>query len=170
MNGDPSQGSIVTIENMQQMPMPVIIEFTTESGSKSRHKLPVEIWKRNKKWTFKHDSDEPLKRVKIDPDFVLPDVNSSNNTWTPELGAANAENLSAYVGEYSSSMIPVIIKMVVENNELVAVVDGQPNLYLTNDGDGKFLFEEADLEIQFNEEKSSFEMSVSGQIFEFKRK
>tara|TARA_B100001564_G_scaffold359995_1_gene384501 strand:+ start:73075 stop:75333 length:2259 start_codon:yes stop_codon:yes gene_type:complete len=170
VNGDPSQGSIVTIENMQQMPMPVIIEFTTESGSKSRHKLPVEIWKRNKKWTFKYDSDEPLKRVKIDPDFVLPDVNSSNNTWNPEIGAANAENLSAYVGEYSSSMIPVVIKMVVENNELVAVVDGQPNLYLTNDGDGKFLFEEADLEIQFNEEKSSFEMSVSGQIFEFKRK
>ena len=170
VNGDPSQGSIVTIENMQQMPMPVIIEFTTESGSKSRHKLPVEIWKRNKKWTFKYDSDEPLKRVKIDPDFVLPDVNSSNNTWTPEIGAANAENLSAYVGEYSSSMIPVVIKMVVENNELVAVVDGQPNLYLTNDGDGKFLFEEADLEIQFSEEKSSFEMSVSGQIFEFKRK
>ena len=67
-------------------------------------------------------------------------------------------------------MIPVVIKMVVENNELVAVVDGQPNLYLTNDGDGKFLFEEADLEIQFSEEKSSFEMSVSGQIFEFKRK
>lgn len=170
VNGDPSQGSIVTIENMQQMPMPVIIEFTTESGAKSRHKLPVEIWKRNKKWTFKYDSDEPLKRVKIDPDFVLPDVNSSNNTWTPEIGATNAENLSAYVGEYSSSMIPVVIKMVVENNELVAVVDGQPNLYLTNDGDGKFLFEEADLEIQFSEEKSSFEMSVSGQIFEFKRK
>ena len=45
-DGDPTKGAIVTIENLQQMPMPVILEFTTVSGTKSRHSLPVEIWKR----------------------------------------------------------------------------------------------------------------------------
>ena len=55
-------GSIITIENLQQMPMPVTMEITNISGKKTIHKLPVEIWKRNSKWTFKYNSNEPLKK------------------------------------------------------------------------------------------------------------
>ena len=34
VDGEPTKGAIVTIENLQQMPMPVTLEFTTESGAK----------------------------------------------------------------------------------------------------------------------------------------
>lgn len=169
-DGDPSKGAIVTIENLQQMPMPVTLEFTTESGTKTRHTLPVEIWKRNKKWTFKYDSTEPLKSVMIDPDYVLPDVNSSNNRWTPEIAAENAEDLSVYFGDYTSPAFPMVITISEKNGELVATAEGQPALPLTNDGDGKFISDEAGLEMQFNSEKTGFKLDIGGQVFEFNKK
>ena len=167
VDGNPAKGAIVTIENLKRMPMPVTLEFTTDSGKKTRHFLPVEIWKRNKKWTFKHNSTEPLKKVVIDPDYVLPDVNSGNNLWTANKAIENKEDLSVYLGEYSSDALPIIINITKKNGELVAIAEGQPELILTNEGDGKFIFEEADLEIQFNSEKSGFEINISGQIFKF---
>ena len=169
-DGDPSKGAIVTIENLQQMPMPVTLEFITESGAKTRHTLPVEIWKRNKKWTFKYDSTEPLKSVVIDPDYVLPDVDSSNNRWTPEIAAENAEDLTGYFGDYSSPAFPMVITISEKNGELVATAEGQPALPLTNDGGGKFISDEAGLEMQFNSDKTSFELNIGGQVFEFNKK
>ncbi len=169
VDGDPTKGAIVTIENLQQMPMPVTLEFTTESGDKTRHVLPVEIWKRNKKWTFKYDSTEPLKSVVIDPDYVFPDINSSNNRWTPEIAAENAEDLTGYFGDYSSAAFPMVITISENNGELVATAEGQPALPLTNDGGGKFISEEAGFELQFNSDKTSFELNISGQVFEFSK-
>lgn len=169
-DGDASKGAIVTVENLQQMPMPVILEFTTESGTKTRHTLPVEIWKRNTKWTFKYDSNEPLKSVVIDPDFVFPDVDSTNNRWTPEIAAENAEDLSPYVGDFSSPAFPMVIKISDNNGELTATAEGQPPLTLSNEGSGKFLAEEAGIEMQFNAEKNGFELNIGGQVFEFTKK
>ena len=169
VGNDPSNGSLITIKNLQKMPMPVVMEITTESGKNSRYELPVEIWKRNKKWTFKYNSNEPLKRIIIDPDYVFPDINSDNNKWTPEIATENKEDLTIYVGEYKSQAFPMTVNIADENGELVAIAEGQPKLPLSNEGSGKFIFEEAGLEIQFNSEKSGFEMNISGQIFEFKK-
>src|SRR5690606_993996 len=40
-NFDAKNGARITIENLQKLPMPVVIEATTESGKKVRKKLPV---------------------------------------------------------------------------------------------------------------------------------
>ncbi len=169
-DGDPTKGAIVTIENLQQMPMPVTLEFTTVSGTKSRHSLPVEIWKRNKKWTFKYESTEELKSVVVDPDYVLPDVDSSNNRWTPEIAAENAEDLTPYFGDYTSAAFPMVINISEQSGELVAKAEGQPALALTNDCGGKFISDEAGLEMQFNSDNSGFELNIGGQVFEFNKK
>ena len=169
VNNNPSMGSIITIENLQQMPMPVTMEITNISGKKTTHKLPVEIWKRNSKWTFKYNSNEPLKKIVVDPNFVLPDINSANNIWTPEIASENAENLEGYVGEYKSASFPMSVSITEENGDLVAIAEGQPKLNLSNEGNGKFTFDEAGLEIQFDSEKNGFEMNISGQIFEFEK-
>ena len=169
VNNNPSMGSIITIENLQQMPMPVTMEITNISGEKTIHKLPVEIWKRNSKWTFKYNSNEPLKKIVVDPNFVLPDINSANNIWTPEIASENAENLEGYVGEYKSASFPMSVSIIEENGDLVAIAEGQPKLNLSNEGNGKFTFDEAGLEIQFDSEKNGFEMNISGQIFEFEK-
>lgn len=81
VNGDPKQGALVTIENEEQMAMPVIAEYTTASGKTGRKELPVEIWQNNVSWIFKLNTDEELTKVVLDPDHVFPDVNEMNNSW-----------------------------------------------------------------------------------------
>jgi hypothetical protein len=80
-DGDATKGSIITIENMDRMAMPAVIEVTEQGGKKSRVSLPVEIWQRGSTWTFRHASTGPIQTVVIDPDQKLPDYNSRNNTW-----------------------------------------------------------------------------------------
>ena len=64
--------------------MPVTIEITTESGNKLRKELPVEIWKKNVSWKFLVETEEPFKKVMIDPDFRYPDIDAKNNYWYPD--------------------------------------------------------------------------------------
>jgi hypothetical protein len=66
---------------MKEIPMPVTLEITTESGKKIRKNLPVEIWKKNIEWSFLVESSEAYKKIVVDPDYVYPDVNGNNNYW-----------------------------------------------------------------------------------------
>lgn len=81
VDGDPSKGAIITVANLEKMPMPLIVEATTASGGKERIKLPVEIWERNKSFVFTLPTTEVLNSVVIDPEKVFPDINPSNNSW-----------------------------------------------------------------------------------------
>ena len=81
VNGNPSEGALITIKNMREIPMPVTLEMTTESGNKIRKELPVEIWKNNTSWKFVVNTTEALTKVMIDPDFEYPDVDAKNNYW-----------------------------------------------------------------------------------------
>jgi len=76
-----SKGAVITIDNLQKMAMPVILEIKTVSGKVSRVKLPVEIWERNSSWTFNYPSTEEIESVTYDPDKVFPDINPDNNVW-----------------------------------------------------------------------------------------
>lgn len=78
---DPNINGMITIENFEKMPMPVVIDITTESGKVHRVKLPVEIWERNTQWTFEAPTDEKIVAVELDPDKVYPDYNPDNNRW-----------------------------------------------------------------------------------------
>ncbi|MEO6849594.1 MAG: M1 family peptidase, partial [Mucilaginibacter sp.] len=82
VDNDPSKGALITIDNLEKMAMPVILEIKTVSGKVDRINLPVEVWERNNTWTFKYPSTEELQSVTYDPDRVLPDYNPSNNVWT----------------------------------------------------------------------------------------
>jgi hypothetical protein len=79
---DFSKGAMITLDNLEKMAMPVILEIKTKSGKTDRIKLPVEIWERNASWVFKYPSTEEIESVTYDPDKVLPDYNAANNTWT----------------------------------------------------------------------------------------
>jgi hypothetical protein len=81
INNDAKNGALITIENLDQLAMPVILEFTTKSGKTERKTLPVEIWQNNASWKVKLNTSEELEKVVIDPDHSFPDVNSANNTW-----------------------------------------------------------------------------------------
>jgi len=81
VNGDAKQGALVTVDNLGQMALPVIAEYTTASGKTARKTLPVEVWQNNTSWTFRIDAGEELTKVVLDPDHAFPDSNEANNTW-----------------------------------------------------------------------------------------
>ncbi|MGF7077552.1 M1 family metallopeptidase [Mucilaginibacter sp. 3215] len=81
VDNDPTKGSLITLDNLGKMAMPVILEVKTKGGKVDRVKLPVEIWERYASWTFKYPSTEEIESVTYDPDKVLPDYNPENNVW-----------------------------------------------------------------------------------------
>ncbi|MNF13072.1 hypothetical protein D3C80_2147810 [compost metagenome] len=64
------------------MPMPIILEVKTKSGKTDMVKLSVDVWMRNKVWTVFYPTNEEVVSVVLDPKRVLPDVDSSNNSWS----------------------------------------------------------------------------------------
>ncbi|MCF0059452.1 M1 family metallopeptidase [Dyadobacter sp. CY356] len=80
---NPQKGSVITIENLDQMAMPAKVDVEEISGKKTRVELPIEVWQRGGKWSFRVDTQQPIKSVTIDPDNQLPDINPQNNTWRP---------------------------------------------------------------------------------------
>lgn len=81
VKNDPSQGSTITIENKEKLPMPVTVEVKESNGTTNRVHLPVEIWMKSGVWKFHYPSTSTITEVTIDPDNRLPDVNLNNNTW-----------------------------------------------------------------------------------------
>jgi hypothetical protein len=76
-----SSNAVVTIANLDQMAMPVILYYETQSGASGTIKLPVEVWNNTKTWKVRLPTTEKLKKVVIDPDKIFPDMNFANNTW-----------------------------------------------------------------------------------------
>lgn len=77
----PANGAAITIENVEQMPMPVTVLVKEANGKEQRIQLPVEIWQRSSSYTFTVPTTSELKEVTIDPEKNLPDWNRVNNTW-----------------------------------------------------------------------------------------
>ncbi len=84
VDGTADKGSLISIENLEKLAMPVTVEVTETNGKKGRINLPIEVWQRGATWTFKYNSTSPIKTVVVDPDQKLPDVNSKNNIWRAE--------------------------------------------------------------------------------------
>ncbi len=78
---NPAEGAVISVANMEQMAMPLVVAYETVSGKKGVVKLPVEIWNNTRLWKVKLPTVEKLKRVEIDPGKVFPDVNAANNSW-----------------------------------------------------------------------------------------
>lgn len=78
----PSGGNyLITVENDGQIPMPVKMLVTYDDGTTENVDLPVEIWQRGNSWTHLFETKKQVKRVILDPDKWLPDVNLLNDTW-----------------------------------------------------------------------------------------
>ena len=79
IRNDPGNGVNITIENLEKMAMPVLIQIKEENGKVHDLKLPVEIWQRGSSWTFHVNTTSNVTDVVLDPDKKLPDVNRNNN-------------------------------------------------------------------------------------------
>jgi len=75
----PENGAAITIENREQMPMPVPVLIKETNGKEHRITLPVEVWQRGGRWTFNVPTTSRITEVVLDPEKKLPDVNRQNN-------------------------------------------------------------------------------------------
>ena len=80
-HNDPAQGALITLENLNRLVMPVTLKIVQENGKTDTVRLPVEIWEKGGKYTLRFNSTIPLKKVIVDPERRLPDVNPKNNIW-----------------------------------------------------------------------------------------
>lgn len=166
-NNDYKSGSVIKLENIGQLPMPVKGEITFKDGSKQEFSLPVEVWKRNTEWTFELPTSKEIASVKLDPKGTLPDADPSNNTFKFTSAVAENVDLKAYQGTFSSKDIPLKIVTKVENGKLTAQATGQQPFPLEYDGEDKFVFELAQIELAFNKDKKGFTLNQGGQSFKF---
>jgi aminopeptidase N len=78
--GKPENGASVTVENLEQMVMPVPVYIKEANGKEHRFTLPVEVWQRGGNWTFSLPTTSRLTEVVLDPEKKLPDTNRMNNS------------------------------------------------------------------------------------------
>ncbi|MBX5439033.1 MAG: M1 family metallopeptidase [Thermoflavifilum sp.] len=83
---DRTKGVLLTLENKQQMVMPVMLKLSLQNGDTLRYRLPVEIWQRGAIYGVKLPTHVPIQQIEIDPDHILPDVDRSNNVWKAAQG------------------------------------------------------------------------------------
>ena len=79
---DTAKGAVITIENLEEMAMPVVLVINEENGKTDTLTLPVEIWQHGPTKAVAYPSTSTIKSVVIDPGHEFPDINPSNNTWT----------------------------------------------------------------------------------------
>lgn len=76
------RSAYITFETPGEMPMPVRYRVTFEDGETVDRELPVEVWAKATTWRAVIDANgRRIRKVEIDPDGLLPDVNLNNNVW-----------------------------------------------------------------------------------------
>jgi hypothetical protein len=161
VKNDPKQGVIITVENFEKMPMPIILDVKTKSGKVERVKLPVEIWQKNKEWSFKHNSTEEIESITLDPEHVFPDSNAENNLWTADKGIVEKDLiLDGYLGSYSNAQAPIKIVFSEKNGVLNVLITDYPSFSVESIGKDLFESKRAGLKFQFNDSKTGFDMII----------
>ena len=85
INNDSSKGALITVQNLEQMAMPVVMKIQQQNGKTDSIVLPAEIWQRGDAWTFSYHSTSAIKSIVIDPNHEMPEINPDNIVWPSPL-------------------------------------------------------------------------------------
>ncbi|GAA3768841.1 M1 family metallopeptidase [Flavobacterium ginsengiterrae] len=175
VKNDPAKGVVISVENFDKMPMPIVLDVKTKSGKVTRVNLPVEIWQRNNEWSFKHNSTEEIESITLDPDNAFPDNNESNNVWTAGKGKIEKDViLDGYLGTFVTNRAPLTIEVTEKNSTLSVEITDFPKFTVKPVPNEKDTFESkgAGLKFKYNEAKTGFDMIVlgNGQVLPFTKK
>jgi hypothetical protein len=75
----PFKGSLVTVQALDKMVMPVTLRVTFADGKSRDIRLPAETWIRHASTNVPVVSDSPVVKAVLDPDHKLPDKDRKNN-------------------------------------------------------------------------------------------
>lgn len=81
----------------------------------------------------------------------------------------NAEDLMKYLGDYTCDTFPLKIKVTMEDNILYAQATGQNSIPLEAYANDIFKFDPAGIQLQFNLDEGTFELTQGGMKMTFKR-
>jgi hypothetical protein len=84
---DPVKGSIITLENREEMVMPVVLAIGQENGASDTLVLPAEIWQHGAVKRIAFRSVSKIRSVVVDPRHEFPDVDTTNNVWKADTTA-----------------------------------------------------------------------------------
>ena len=71
----------VYLANAGDLPMPVALRLTLADGTTRDVRLPVDVWRTGARYRLDVHIGASLRRVEIDADHNLPDVDRHNNVW-----------------------------------------------------------------------------------------
>lgn len=165
-----ANGVVITVDNLEQMAMPVDLEIKFKDGTKSSVKLPVEIWARNTSWSFKQPTTKEIESITLDPNHVFPDSNEVNNSWSAGKNKLEEDViLDGYLGTFSTKLAPIKFTFTENESSLVVEATGQQALPLQPLGKDKFGFPQYGLEFQFNNAKTECTFTQGDQKILFTR-
>jgi hypothetical protein len=83
INNNALNGVNITLENLEQMPMPVELEIKEKGKEAVLINLPVDIWSKTKEWNFEYPSSAEIESIRLNPRGILFDSNLKNNVYKP---------------------------------------------------------------------------------------
>ena len=91
----------LTFINEGGLPMPLIVEFTFEDGSKEIDRIPVEIWRKNENQVTRvFVKDKIATDIRLDPYRETADIDLSDNTW-PVKDIEEPSRFQVFKSQYS---------------------------------------------------------------------
>lgn len=163
---DPSKGAIITVDNLDKMVMPVVLDIKYKSGTVKRITLPVEVWMRNTSWKFKANTTEEIESITLDPDHVFPDYNSDNNTWTAGKSVLEKDVIIAeYTGTFINQQLGFKVILSELDDFLNATLTDGSSFRVRPSGKDNFKSNRYGIEFQFNDTKTAFTFIQNGKQF-----
>ena len=89
-DNDETKPALITVENLEEMALPIDLAIIQANGKKDTVHLPVEIWQRGSTWTFQFKSTSKITKIVVDPKHEYPDINPANNLWSGNTKAVPA--------------------------------------------------------------------------------
>jgi hypothetical protein len=80
-NSAPFKGSLVTVQSLDKMVLPVTLRVTFADGTTRDVRLNAETWIRQQSTNVPVVSNSPVIRAELDPDHKIPDRDRSNNLF-----------------------------------------------------------------------------------------
>ena len=78
---DPAKGANVSIQTLDKLVLPAVLEIRYVTGPDVRVNVPVEAWMHSSKVVVRLPGGAAIKEVIVDPDHRLPDSDRTNNTF-----------------------------------------------------------------------------------------
>jgi hypothetical protein len=97
---DGEKVSTVSLRSNGDMVFPVPLELTFEGGETRRLTLPVEAWLRGPTFDYPVVAPKAVTGVRIDPDGVIPDLVTDNNSWRAEAAPDSGNEQDEGPGEH----------------------------------------------------------------------